>query len=97
MSRAQVQWCDGRVRVSGSLDFDSVPGLVDIPWGESAPPRIEVELGAVRRVDSAGLALLLEWARAARRQGRAIHFRHTPEQLKSLARVTGVDAILSLD
>ncbi len=94
---AQVQWRDGRVSVSGSLDFDSVPDLVETPWGEGAPARIEVELGAVRRADSAGLALLLEWARAARRQGRQIHFRHTPEQLKSLARVTGVDAILELD
>ncbi len=97
MSGARVQVEDGRVRVEGELSLTTVPALATPPWPQAADGPVTVDLAGVRRADSAGLALLLEWARAARRQGRPIHFVHTPEQLKSLARVTGVDAILALE
>ena len=96
MSGARVQVEDGRVIVEGELSFATVPALATPPWPQGDAP-VTVDLGGVRRADSAGLALLLEWARAARRQGRPIRFVHTPEQLKSLARVTGVNTILALD
>ena len=96
MSGARVQVEDGLVIVEGELSFATAPALATPPWPQSGEP-VTVDLAGVRRADSAGLALLLEWARAARRQGRPIRFVHTPEQLKSLARVTGVDAILALE
>ena len=96
MSGARVRVEDGRVIVEGELGFATVPALARPPWSQGDAP-VTVDLAGVRRADSAGLALLLEWARAARRQGRPIRFVHTPEQLKSLARVTGVNAILALD
>jgi phospholipid transport system transporter-binding protein len=56
----------GRYRVSGDLGFETVPGL----WKQSLS-RLDdsvapvIDLGQVTQVDSAGLALMIEWLRWA--------------------------------
>ncbi len=57
---------------------------------------IEIDLKGVTRADSAGLALLVEWLRAAERAGKSISFVNVPVQLSSIARISGLDEILSL-
>ena len=57
---------------------------------------IEVDLNGVTRADSAGLALLVELMRESGRNGRRISFCHVPAQLLSIARVCGLEEILSL-
>ncbi len=88
----------GGYRISGELVFDSVPGLLE--QGRrifaSGDAGIELDFDGVTRADSAGLALLIEWMRAARLRRREIVFRNVPEQVLSIARVSGVDAILPL-
>ncbi|MDZ7808811.1 MAG: ABC transporter substrate-binding protein [Arhodomonas sp.] len=56
-----------------------------------------VDLSAVERADSAGLALVLEWVRAARAARTAGPFPGNARQLLAIARVSGVDAILPLE
>ncbi|WP_440996870.1 STAS domain-containing protein [Arhodomonas sp. SL1] len=85
---------EGALRVTGELDFDSVALLpAALPGSGDAV----VDLSAVERADSAGLALLLEWVRVARAAGRQVRFRGIPRQLLAIARVSGVDAILPLE
>ncbi len=88
----------GHYRLTGELDFDSVPALA-ARSGElfRAPGDVRVSLAGVARADSAGLALLVDWLREARRRGRHIGFSQVPEQLLALARVSGVDELLPLD
>ena len=81
---------DGRFRLSGALTFETVPELLDrsrklLPFER-----------ALDRIDSAGLALLIEWLRLAAAHGQTIAFRQAPAQMRDLARVSGLDGVLPL-
>jgi len=84
--------------LSGELSFAQVPALLARARAEveagSGP--IELDLSGVTRVDSAGLALLLELARAARARGRELRCRNAPEQLRRLAEFFGLAPLLAL-
>ena len=91
---------DGAVRVSGPLTFDTVEavraaaaraGLAPARWREDG---LTFDLAGVGPADSAGLALLVAWQRAARRAGGRIHFRGTPPALRAIAGLCGVDGDL---
>jgi len=56
-----------------------------------------VDLGAVTAADSAALALILDWVRAARGAGQTITVRNLPAGLASLAALYGVDSLLPLE
>ena len=53
-----------------------------------------MDLARVARVDSAGLALLLEWSLAARTAGRGLRYRNIPPALASLAGISDVAELL---
>jgi phospholipid transport system transporter-binding protein len=86
-----------RVEVHGELTFATVPGISPgstlFPDGE---PMWEADLTGVTRADSAGLALLVEWLREARRRGAELRIVQVPDQLLAIARVSGVAQLLSL-
>jgi phospholipid transport system transporter-binding protein len=87
---------EGRWRLSGELGFGTVSRLVkDSRAGFSGGDDIEVDLAGVTRADSAGLALLVEWLRAAERAGRSISFVNMPAQMQSIARICGLEDILT--
>jgi len=84
-----------RIAVEGVLDFDSVGPL----FAESRPQfegkdRLEIDLQGVRCINSAGLALLLEWLELARSQGVSLRFHNPPEPLMRLGAVANVTALL---
>ena len=86
---------EGRYRVTGNLGFDTVPGL----WAQSIAELNDsaepvIELGHVAHVDSAGLALVIEWIRWARSHGRHLSFVDVPEKLLALARISEIDGFL---
>jgi phospholipid transport system transporter-binding protein len=84
-------------RISGVLDFDSVPGIFRESlkqFGEQGD--IDLDLADVERANSAGLALLLEWRRLAQAAGRSITVRNTPAALRNLARISELETLLSL-
>ena len=89
---------DGRWLLSGELSFESVPALL-ITHQVANPDTggaIRVDLAEVTRVDSAGLALLVEWLRVSRAAGVSIVFENVPAQLQAIAQVCGLDNILPL-
>ena len=83
---------DGAVEVSGLLTFETVPGFLErsTNWLGSKRASIRVDLKAVSRADSAGLALLLEWLRLARAAKCELEFVNVPEQVRDLIRVSGL-------
>lgn len=88
---------EGRFRLSGDLSFETVPGL----WAEAErlfrdSGDVELDLGAVARTDSAGLALLVALTRRARQHRQAIRYCQFPEQLRAMARLSGLADILQL-
>lgn len=55
---------------------------------------LEIDLSEVKRTDSAGVALLVAWAREAREHGNVVCFANIPEQIRAIADACGVKAIL---
>ena len=87
---------DGRFELSGDVGFADASRL--LAEGDAAfagHDRVEVDLASVARVDSAGLALLLEWTLAARDAGRALAYRNVPPAIASLAGISDVAELLS--
>jgi phospholipid transport system transporter-binding protein len=58
---------------------------------------LTVDLGAVTAADSAALALILDWLRAARAAGQRIALRKLPAGLVSLAALYDIDTLLPLE
>lgn len=87
---------DGQYALSGDLVFDSAPRLLaegDAAFG--ALGRTDIDLARVGRIDSAGLALLLEWSIVAREAGRSVVYRNMPAGLAALAGISDVSALLT--
>jgi phospholipid transport system transporter-binding protein len=80
---------DGQARIAGELTLDTVSTVfrqAEIAATQDRPIT-DVDLAAVSRVDSSGLALLLEWQALAHRNGRIIRIRNAPPGLLSLTRL----------
>lgn len=79
----------GRWTLSGDLQFDNAADLLEI--GDAAfgaDARAEIDLAGIGRVDSAGLALLVEWSITALNDGRAVVYRNVPPMLGALAGIS---------
>lgn len=86
----------GAWTVSGEMVFDTVCSLLEqgkAMFGAGGPA-LRLDLREVVRVDSAGLALLLEWFKAARRCGQDIVFVNVPEQMLAMAGISDLDRVL---
>ncbi len=82
---------DGRFVITGEMGFDNAALL--LRQSEALFPgtgSIEVDLGDVTKVDSAALALLIEWMRRAGQRGQRISFTGIPPRLRALAKLSGV-------
>ena len=55
---------------------------------------IIIELGAVERVDSAGLAWLINLVRDAKKYGFTVIFNDIPQELNNLAKISDASALL---
>jgi len=65
-------------------------------WAGAHPPTA-VDLERTDRIDSAGLALLLEWQARARRRGASLSLHNPPAGLLRLASLCGAGEALGLD
>jgi phospholipid transport system transporter-binding protein len=86
----------GAFRLQGDLDFSTASALL----GEARAvftdyATVRVDLSAVDKVNSAGLALLLEWRDQTEQRGGAIHFDNPPEALLAIARMSNAEALLT--
>lgn len=87
---------NGRFKVRGPLDAETVTDLLS--RSEEAfrgSDSLEIDLGGVPEGDSAGLALLIEWIRRARKQNQPLQFKSLPTQIAALARISQVDELLA--
>lgn len=87
---------DGRFKVYGALDATTVTEL--LKHSEAAfqgATSLDIDLAEVPEGDSAGLALLIEWLRLAKRSQQTIHFKNVPGQIAALARISEVEGLLN--
>jgi phospholipid transport system transporter-binding protein len=93
-----VTRADGTVAVSGALTFETVPEYFAASNGWlGGSGALTVDLQGVTRVDSAGVALLLEWLARARAANRALAFVNLPEQVQHMIRVSGLHQAFGID
>ena len=86
------QGADRSWSVAGDLTLETIPELL------KQQPALAgiVDLAQVQRIDSAAVALLLEWQRLARGRSGEVRFRNVPRQVLAIAGVCGVQPLLSL-
>ena len=85
---------EGRLMLSGAIDFDSVAAVYRqmAPYLEQGGS-LSLDLGEVGRFNSAGLALLLQWLEDARRRQVELTFLNLPAahgELASLYNLSGL-------
>ncbi|MDD2767162.1 MAG: STAS domain-containing protein [Methylococcus sp.] len=86
----------GRYSVSGEMTYTTAPQALQRTaklFRQPAP--LVFDLHKVLRADSAGIALLIEWVRLARKGGVALSLENLPDQVENLVRVSGTGGLLS--
>ena len=85
--------------VSGELNMQTVPAISRMANGQlmGLQGEVSIDLSAVTRADSAGLALLIDWLRIAKQHQYTIAFRNLPKQLLQIAAVSELEDILPIE
>ena len=86
-----------RLAIRGALTFGtarlaSAAGLRALT--ASAARRLEIDFAGVTAADSAGLAVCLVWLARAERDGRELRLTNLPASIRSLARISGIEAVI---
>jgi phospholipid transport system transporter-binding protein len=94
---AFVAVSSGLYRLQAPLTFTSVADLREegLKLIDSHAQELTLDLQAVPAVDSAGLALLIDWLGEARAKSRTLHYVQPPKVLLSLARLSEVEKLIA--
>jgi phospholipid transport system transporter-binding protein len=84
-----------RIIVSGPVTLANVAGLLEEGRRHLEEGVQSVDLAEVTEMDSSLLALLLAWLREAKARQQAVSFTNLPASLQTIARLYGVDGLLS--
>ena len=84
---------DATISVSGSLTFSTVPEVGDKLAGLVGDAE-RINLSAMERIDSAGVALLLEAMLSARQAGRSLLLEGVPSRMRALIDVYGISEFM---
>lgn len=82
------------LRLEGPLTMHTVRGHLDAGRSRLATGDLVVDFSAVGEADSAAVALIFDWLRAAGDSGHSLYVRGLPDGLHSLASLYGVEALL---
>lgn len=83
-------------RLQAPLTFATVAALrpAGLALIAGAPEELTLHLEQVAAVDSAGLALLIDWLAQAQGRGRRLHYAAPSEGLLALARISDVQGLI---
>ncbi len=89
---------DGGLAVVGELTFKTARSACAVGAGAlralTHTQRVPIDCAGVERVDSAGVAVLIEWLRLARRSGKDIQYINLPANVLAIARISELDKLL---
>jgi phospholipid transport system transporter-binding protein len=80
-----------RLVLSGPLNMSTVAGQVEAGRRAVAEGAAEIDLSAATEIDSAAVALLLDWIRTAKKP---LKITGMPKAMASIASLYGVDGLL---
>jgi phospholipid transport system transporter-binding protein len=83
----------GRYVVEGDLTFAAIDKKTLSASFQSirGSDKICIDMSGVGTTDSAGLALMIEWIRHAKEHNTRLIFKHIPDQLVTLAKLSGFE------
>ncbi|QGT78633.1 STAS domain-containing protein [Guyparkeria halophila] len=87
----------GVIRLSGALlraGFDRQS--VELP-GDVVGPAVDVHLGQVKRIDTAGLAWLAAIQAQAEAKGIRLRYTHAPQAMRQMMAVYGLEGLMPLE
>lgn len=99
MTAAQIeQVSPGQFLLKGELNMRTVSGVYAAAQLllAGARDKVTMDLAAVSRSDSAGVALLIAWLGLAQQQGFEMNFRNLPAQMLQIARVSELEPLLPI-
>lgn len=77
-----------------TLTVHSAKSVLDAGLRAIADGQTQIDLGELTVVDSAAVATMLAWQRAARSNGKSLEFSNLPANLQSLVNLYDVDELL---
>ena len=84
--------------LKGGLTFETIPAVLEESAQYAArpdlPEKLTIDFAEVTDVDSAAVALLLDWRRMAMKRGKTLVFVNLPANLLALAELYGVADII---
>ena len=84
----------GNYSLKGDLIFNNISkATVKILNFKQIGPAVTIDLQQLGKIDSAGLALLIEWIKFARAYQTELRFEHIPAQLSALAKLCDISEI----
>lgn len=96
-----IRQVDGRLLIEGPVTMQTVGALLEsgraLCRQDGCKQGWLVDFSGVTAVDSAALALVLAWMRAARERGSTLGLAHVPESLRALALLYDLQEILPLN
>lgn len=91
----------GKIMLRGALVRSQIERLdsFDLPELDGQVPgtRLEVALGQLRAIDTAGLAFLLGWQSQAAARSVSVRYTHPPKALQPMMTVYGLKDLLAVD
>lgn len=91
---------NGQWKLSGPLTLESAGRLLEESkdWLAGATADgLEIDLAGVTDVDSAAVALLLEWQRASEKRGSSLKISSAPERLRAISRISNLEDLLNFE
>ena len=88
---------NNRFEVTGTVSFTTIPELYKLGCqfiSQAAAPIFDLQ--KVITEDNSGLALLTAWMRFAKQSDKIIYFTNLPDKLKDMAKLSGLDKILTI-
>jgi phospholipid transport system transporter-binding protein len=86
----------GGLSITGALTFESVASVYAKSLSELSDYSGAIDLAGLSSVDSAGLALLLEWQALAHARGVSLVFENAPSELQRLAALSDSSELLGI-
>jgi ABC-type transporter Mla MlaB component len=82
--------------LDGAVGFDNAAALCaeGLALIGKPGPAVALDLSALQSENSVTVAMVVQWARAAARSGRALTLTGAPEQFRSIVRISGLTAAL---
>lgn len=97
MSHIEMEVKDNIIKLTGELNFRSVPDIQKRMIKLLPTQSLwTVDLAGITFSDSSGLALLADCVRMSKKYRFNIGFKSMPKQMTAMAKVTGIENILSL-